>query len=79
MADKQPENLFATVANGCLIKAKELLKKETTPTAATVEMVEKLVGIALSIDALNYRWTTKNLSGTWAYSGPASLNPKAGN
>ena len=79
MADKQPENLFEVVARHCLKKAKGILEKETTPTAATVEMVEKLTDIAIKIDTLNLRWAEQSRGGLWVYSGPASLNPKEEN
>lgn len=79
MADKQPENLFEQVARQCLRKAKVMLEEETTPTAATVEMVEKLVDIAIKTDTLNLRWAEQSRGGLWAYSGPASLNPKGEN
>ena len=49
-------NLWAEVGEECLTKAADLLKKGTTPTAATVEVVKGLVEIAISIDDLNLRW-----------------------
>ena len=50
------ENVWATVANLCLDKSKKMLLNEETPTAATVEVIEKLVNIAVAIDILNVNW-----------------------
>jgi len=49
-------DLWAAVGNGCLKKAEALINEEATMTAATVEIIEKLVSIAISIDMLNLRW-----------------------
>ena len=54
-------SLWAEVGEECLTKAADLLKKGTTPTAATVEVVKGLVEIAISIDDLNLRWEQRDL------------------
>lgn len=66
------KDLWASVGNKCLSHADELLKGETVPTAATVETVEKLVEIAIAIDALNLRWTEQNRFCAQAFRGQLS-------
>ena len=61
------DNLWDQVGTQCLRIAKEELDKKTTPTEATVEMVERLVGIAISIDNLNLRWAQQNRFGAAAF------------
>lgn len=56
-------NLWEEVGNECLKKALSLLKKETVPTAGTVETVKNLVETAISIDMLNLQWMNKSQSG----------------
>lgn len=43
-------NLWEEIGNKCLWTALSVLKKETVPTAATVETVMGLVETAISID-----------------------------
>ena len=50
------EDLWGQIGNDCLSHASSLLKAETTPTAATVEVAKALVEIACMIDALNLCW-----------------------
>lgn len=61
------DNLWEQVGNQCLTMAKKELDKKTTPTETTVEMVERLVGIAISIDNLNLRWAQQNRFGAAAF------------
>lgn len=49
-------NLWEQVSNRCLKCAIRALDGETTPTAATVEVVKALVETACMIDTLNLRW-----------------------
>jgi hypothetical protein len=60
--NKKEENLWETVGNECLKKAKELLKVETAPTLETVGAVKQFVNIAIAIDELNLRWAEQNRS-----------------
>lgn len=60
--DKQ-KDLWTEVGNKCLRRASELLDSETTPTAATAEVVKSLVETAISMDLLNLRWAIQNRSG----------------
>lgn len=50
------EDLWGQVGRECLAHASRLLNAETTPTAATVEVVKALVETACMIDTLNLRW-----------------------
>lgn len=59
--DKE-RNLWNEVGNKCLRRASELLDSETTPTAATAEVVKSLVETAVSMDLLNLRWAIQNRS-----------------
>lgn len=65
------ENLWEQVGNLCLQNALALLKKGTTPTAATVEMVKDLTTIAIAIDDLNRRWEQQNQSCAAVFQGPS--------
>lgn len=56
-------NLWEQVGNLCLTQTLDLLQKEVTPTAATVEVTKGLVEIAVMIDSLNLRWVEQNRSG----------------
>lgn len=56
-------SLWVEVGNVCLSNAKDLLKKETRPTAETVALVDKLVQIAVVIDQLNLAWDNQNRCG----------------
>lgn len=69
-------NLWEEVGNGCLAKALDLLKKETVPTAATVETVRALVETAISIDRLNLQWELQSRYGVGDFLG-LSLEQKA--
>lgn len=71
----EQNSLWAQVGNRCLELAKQELGKETAPTAATVETVERLVKIAISIDDLNLRWTMQNRYGAVGPLGLASGRP----
>ena len=51
---------WSIVGNGCLEWAAQLLNTETTPTEETVEMVSRLVNIAISIDTLNLHWEAQS-------------------
>lgn len=53
-------SLWESVGNKCLQLAKQALEKETAPTKETVETVERLVKIAISIDELNLHWVKQN-------------------
>ena len=66
--DKE-RNLWNEVGNKCLWRASELLDSETTPTAATAEVVKSLVETAISMDLLNLRWAIQNRSGAAASQG----------
>jgi len=72
MNDKMNDNMLVVVGNLCLKKAQELLEQENDrfdiqPTVATVEVIEKLVAIAVSIDRLNLQWAIQSLSPNSAY------------
>lgn len=75
----EENNLWLQVGNRCLELAKQELNQEATPTGATVETVERLVGIAIAIDDLNLRWTAQNRYGGAAFEGHASGWLKAKN
>ena len=64
-------NLWEQVGNSCLQNALALLKKETTPTATTVEMVKNLTAIAIAIDELNRRWEQGSESCAAVFRGPS--------
>ena len=49
-------SLWDEIGNRCLKLAKRELEKENATTEATVETVERLVRIAVSIDTLNLHW-----------------------
>lgn len=76
--DKQ-KDLWIEVGNKCLRRASELLDSETTPTAATAEVVKSLVETAISMDLLNLRWAIQNRSCAAVFRGPPFSPPKAGN
>lgn len=59
----EQNNLWEQVGNRCLELAKAELKKETATTGTTVETVERLVRIAISIDKLNLQWAAQTQSG----------------
>jgi transcriptional regulator with XRE-family HTH domain len=69
-------NLWESVGNKCLAMAEAMLSEKTTPTAATVEVVEKLVDIAIRIDTLNLHWETKSRSSPAALRDWAFLKPE---
>lgn len=75
----QTDNLWGRVANGALKHAAELLESETAPTAATVETVEKLVRIAVTIDLVDLRWEQQTRSGAAAFRGRPSSRQEEGN
>lgn len=75
----QIDNLWERVANGALKHAAELLKSETAPTAATVETVEKLVRIAVTIDLVDLWWEQQTRSGAAAFLGRPSSRQEEGN
>ena len=62
------DDLWAQVGNKCLELAKIELNKKTTPTVETVEVVEHLVGIAISIDNLNLHWVQQTRYGAAVFS-----------
>lgn len=71
------ENLFLTVGNDCLRIASQMLKRETTPSTATIEAVSSLVAIALSIDNSNLRWEEQSRFGAQVFPGQSfSRKPK---
>ena len=76
--DKE-RNLWNEVGNKCLWRASELLDSETTPTAATAEVVKSLVETAISMDMLNLRWAEKTRYGAAVFRGRPSSPPKAEN
>lgn len=69
------ENLWLSVGNRCLSCAADLLNEKTAPAAATVETVEKLVGIAIAIDMLNLRWAEQSRSGAEVFPGQPFSRP----
>ena len=75
----EQRNLWVEVGNKCLRRASELLDSETTPTAATAEVVKSLVETAISMDLLNLRWAIQNRSGAAVFRDRPSLPPKAEN
>lgn len=75
----EKNSLWEQVGNRCLELAKQELNKETAPTAATVETIERLVGIAISIDTLNLRWAQRTRYGEAAFEGLASGRLRAKN
>ncbi len=75
----EENSLWEQVGSRCLELARQELNKETVPTAATVETVERLVGIAISIDDLNLRWTMQTRYGAAAFGGQASGRLRAKN
>lgn len=75
----EERNLWTEVGNKCLRCASELLDSETTPTAATAEVVKSLVETAISMDLLNLRWAIQNRSGAAVFRGRPSSPPKAEN
>lgn len=54
------ESLWDDVCHQCLSQALILLDHEAVPTAATVETVSRLIGIAVSIDRLNLDWSAQS-------------------
>ena len=73
----EQNNLWEQVGNRCLELARQELNKETAPAAATVETVERLVGIAISIDDLNLRWEVQgNPEKVISVSGPGGKTPE---
>ena len=54
------KNLWEEVGNYCLKQALEVLNKETIPSIEEVEIVSKLVNIAIAIDSLNLQWTAQS-------------------
>ncbi len=66
------DNLWFDVGTKCLTHAKELLDRETAPTAATVETAQKLVHMAIEIDALNLQWEQQSRYGAAAFGGRPS-------
>ena len=56
-------NLWEDVGNLSLAKAKELLEKmDTDPMETDLEMVERLVEIAVKIDMLDLQWEVQSRS-----------------
>lgn len=57
----QTEAGFAhEIEEKCLEKAKELLDKEGVPSAATLDTVERLMGIVSTIEAINLNRDRQN-------------------
>ncbi len=54
--EKEQVNLWEKVGNKCLERALELLGEETVLDDDKTEAIDKLTGIAISIDMLNLRW-----------------------
>jgi hypothetical protein len=75
----EQNSLWEQVGNRCLELARQELNKEAAPTAATVETVERLVGIAISIDDLNLRWVAQTRYDAAAFEGLASGRLRAKN
>lgn len=73
------DDLWKQVGNRCLELAKTALNKETVPTEETVETVERLVRIAISIDELNLRWAKRNLFGAEVFADQSFLQQGAKN
>lgn len=73
------DSLWEQVGSRCLELARRELNKETAPDAATLETVERLVEIAISIDELNLRWEAQTRYGAAAFEGLASGRLKAKN
>lgn len=71
----EKNSLWEQVENRCLELAKQALNKENASTAVTVETVEQLIGIAIAIDDLNFRWTAQNRYGAAGSLGQASGRP----
>lgn len=60
---------WTEAGNLCLELALTELKKETTPTAATVEVARELVKIAIEIDMLNLQWSAQSRYGAAVFRG----------
>ena len=73
------EDLWSSVANGCLILAGSMLEKETAPTMAVVETVERLVSIAIEIDKVNLRWAYQSRYGAAVFRGSPLARPATKN
>lgn len=56
------QSLWEIVGNECLSNASKILK-DNELTEQTVEMVERLVSIAIAIDNLNLCWEAQNRYG----------------
>ena len=54
--EKEQVNLWEKVGNKCLERALELLGEETVLDDDKARAIDKLTGIAISIDMLNLRW-----------------------
>ena len=71
--------MWDRIGNRCLELAVELLRKETTPTAATVEAVKRLVDTAIAIDSLNLRWYVRTRSAGAVFRGQPFSRPEEEN
>lgn len=66
---KEQVNLLEKVGNKCLEQALMLLNEKTALNADKIKAVSDLVGIAISIDALNLRWAEQNRYGGAVFQG----------
>ncbi len=73
------EDLWTKIGNQCLNIAEAELEKMENPTDKSIDRVQRLIAIAISIDELNLRWEAQTRSGAAVFRGPVSVQTKAGN
>ena len=73
------EDLWTKIGTQCLNIAAAELEKMENPTDKSIDRVQRLIAIAISIDELNLRWEAQTRSGAAVFRGPVSVQTKAGN
>ena len=70
-------NLWEELGNLCLELAKKELGQGISPTAGSLETVERLVRVAIAIDELNLRWAAQTRCGAAVFPGRPFLPREA--
>lgn len=61
--EKNHSNLWEQIGNQCLALAQKELDQGISPSADSLETVERLIRIAIAIDELNLQWAVQTRYG----------------
>lgn len=73
----ETKNLWDKTGDKCLTHALALLESNDVPGSDVIDLVQKLVSIAIAIDTLNLQWEQQIRFGAAAFRGRTS-SPQAG-